>query len=166
MGIKVLYTSQSKFIRHSRARGLAHSSLTCSPKLEVARFLMNHGSQFFFLGNPATRIGGSIAEESRFTIPVLGESCHLYPQHAFSAEWRDFYGHKISHPHSLLILSPLPSSKFLSRVHSPVVFCHNDVQVCCANASIRGCVNQASLLPLATNESFMLHLLSDIMTIT
>ena len=29
-----------------------------------------------FLGNRVTRIGGSILEESRFTIPVFGESCH------------------------------------------------------------------------------------------
>ena len=48
-------------------------------ELEVARFLRKRGSQFlFFGGNRATRIGGSIPEESRFTIPFLGESSHLY----------------------------------------------------------------------------------------
>ena len=46
-------------------------------RLEVARFLRNRGSQFLFLGNRATRIGDSIPEESRFTIPISGESCHL-----------------------------------------------------------------------------------------
>ena len=44
---------------------------------EVARFLRNHGSQFLFWGNHATRIGGSIPEELRLTIPLFGESCHL-----------------------------------------------------------------------------------------
>ena len=33
-------------------------------RLEVARFLRNRGSQFLFWGNRATRIGGSIHEES------------------------------------------------------------------------------------------------------
>ena len=44
----------------------------------MARFIRNLGSQFLFLGNRATRIGGSIPEERRCTIPVLGEVCHLY----------------------------------------------------------------------------------------
>ena len=46
-------------------------------RVEVEQFLRNHGSQFLFLGNRATRIGGSIPEESRFTIPIFGELCHL-----------------------------------------------------------------------------------------
>ena len=41
-------------------------------RLEVARFLRNRGSQFLFWGNRATRIGGSIPEESQFTIHFLG----------------------------------------------------------------------------------------------
>ena len=45
--------------------------------LEVTQFLRNCGSQFLFLGYHATRIGGLIPEESRFTIPILGESYHL-----------------------------------------------------------------------------------------
>ena len=47
-------------------------------ELEVARFLRNHGSQFLYLGNRATRIGVSIPEKSRFTTPIFGESCQLY----------------------------------------------------------------------------------------
>ena len=46
--------------------------------IEDARFQRNHGSQFLFLGNCATRIGGSISEESRLTIPVYGKSYNLY----------------------------------------------------------------------------------------
>ena len=45
--------------------------------LEVEWFLRNPGSQFLFWRNHATRKGGSIPEESWFTIPFLGESCHL-----------------------------------------------------------------------------------------
>ena len=41
--------------------------------LEVTRFPRNRGSQFLFLGNRAIGIGGSIREESRFTIPFLGK---------------------------------------------------------------------------------------------
>ena len=44
--------------------------------VEVARFLRNRGSQFLYLENRATRIGGTIPEESRYTIPVFEESCH------------------------------------------------------------------------------------------
>ena len=58
----------------------APDSLSGHLQLEVVRFLRNRGSQFLFLGNRATRIGGSIIEESWFTIPILGESCHLYSQ--------------------------------------------------------------------------------------
>ena len=39
---------------------------TVMSKLEVTRFLRNRGSQFLFLGNRATRIGGPIPEESQF----------------------------------------------------------------------------------------------------
>ena len=39
--------------------------------LEVARFLRNRGLQFLLLGNHATRIRGSIPEESWFTIPIF-----------------------------------------------------------------------------------------------
>ena len=45
-------------------------------RLEVTRFLRNPSSQFLFWGKRATRIGGSIPEESQFTILVLGEACH------------------------------------------------------------------------------------------
>ena len=37
---------------------LPYSSLSVHYALEVARFLRNRGSQFLFLGNHATRIGG------------------------------------------------------------------------------------------------------------
>ena len=43
----------------------------------MTRFLRNRGSQFLFWGDRATRIEGSIPEESRFTIPFWGESSHL-----------------------------------------------------------------------------------------
>ena len=59
--------------------------------LEVARFLRNRGSQFQFLGNRATRIGGSIPEESRFTIPAFGGIVPPLERTAKEGEktWRD-----------------------------------------------------------------------------
>ena len=56
------------FTRSIRRRARA----VCQNILEVALFLRNRGSQCLFWGNRATRIGGSIPEESRFTIPVFG----------------------------------------------------------------------------------------------
>ena len=56
----------------------------------MARFLRNCGSQFLFLGYHATRIGGLIPEESRFTIPILGESYHLYISSPLRRKWAHF----------------------------------------------------------------------------
>ena len=54
------------FTRSIRRRARA----VCQNILEVALFLRNRGSQCLFWGNRATRIGGSIPEESWFTIPI------------------------------------------------------------------------------------------------
>ena len=71
-----LFLPVPSFCVHSPVR--KRQKATDPTQLEAERFRRNRGSQFLFWENRPTRIWGSIPEESQFTIPFFGDSCHLH----------------------------------------------------------------------------------------